>query len=103
MLDKADKLYDFIKNSKEFVTVDFIADKLGKNYLGALGKLLASKRIEKVKEKPVESYTDGRFAKHIRGYRVLGLDITEEDLKRKDIVNFAKDEAAEASGEGESI
>jgi len=45
------KLYDFIKISKEDVTIKIIEEKLGKKYVGCLGKLLGKKMIKKDKKK----------------------------------------------------
>ena len=47
--DKEQKLLDFIATSEEKVTNELIKDKLGPNYLGALGKLLKEELIAKKK------------------------------------------------------
>ena len=88
--DTEKALYNFIRDSKELVTVDSIIKNLGKQYVGAIGRLIQYKKIERVKEKPA-SALEGQLVKYVKGYKVLEA--------REDIVNFAKDESAKASGD----
>jgi len=56
--DLENKLYDYIKKNKE-VTYDAIRKNLGLNYMGAIGKLLNLKLIEKGKRKTNETISTG--------------------------------------------
>ena len=48
--DTEQKLYEFIKISKETVTTKVIQEVLGEKYLGALGKLVSLGKIEQRKK-----------------------------------------------------
>ena len=82
--EKEIKLYDFINNSTELVTVALIEEKLGKEYIGALGKLLGAKKIEKRKKrqgnsKPNTNLQYQTLPKQVKYYVILDLPITEGD------------------------
>ncbi len=60
------KLFDFIKESKDRVSVDLIKTILGETYLGALGRLITTKLVEGTKEKG-----DGVSIKYVKYYKVI--------------------------------
>ena len=49
--EKEQKLLDFIKTSEEDVTIGLIETQLGKEYVGALGKLIGQGIVESDKKK----------------------------------------------------
>jgi len=49
--EKEQKLLDFIKTSEEDVTIGLIETQLGKEYVGALGKLINKEIVESDKKK----------------------------------------------------
>ena len=62
------KLLDFIKNLKK-VAIKTIETELGKNYTGALGKLLSKELIESFKERTTEIHNI-YGTKMIKYYRI---------------------------------
>ena len=67
-------LYNFVKDSKEEVTVRLIEKKLGKSYIGAIGILLSKKLIVKDKKKKEVINTSGignpYSTKYIKFYKI---------------------------------
>lgn len=63
--EKETKLLDFIKTSIERITVKTIEEKLGKEYTGALGKLISKDLIEKKKDRTnADSYAGKKLIKY---------------------------------------
>ena len=60
------KLFDFIKDSKEDVTIKIIEEKLGGIYTGALGKLMNLNIIASEKKRP--NITDSNLNPHGKKY-----------------------------------
>jgi len=60
------KLFDFIKTSKEKATIKVIEEKLNQKAVGALGKLLGKDLIESKKE-----YGNSSYGKKNRKYFVV--------------------------------
>ena len=65
--EKELKLYDFIKNSEDFVTPKLIEEILGTEYLGAIGKLTREGFIEKTK-KQIETDSNPFGRRFIKGF-----------------------------------
>jgi len=78
--DKEQKLLDFIATSEEKVTNELIKDKLGPNYLGALGKLLKEELIakKKVLEEIMTKYGT-KTRKVIEYYEVYAYRVNKEE------------------------
>lgn len=68
--EKETKLLDFIKESKEKVTIAIIEEKLGKSYTGALGKLLNGDLIEGRKDKSL-TIPSGLYSTKLVKYYVI--------------------------------
>lgn len=72
--EKEQKLYEFIKNANKNVTVKVIEEELGKEYTGAIGKLISCGKIEKTKKKSNEQsintspYASASTVKYIKVY-----------------------------------
>lgn len=85
-MTKEQELYNLIADSTELVTVKVIEEKLGKEYIGALGKLLASKKIEKRKQRQENVKRDVNLQyqtlpKQVKYYAISNIDIPDEDVK----------------------
>jgi len=69
------KLLDFIKASKDDVTIKLIELQLGKSYVGALGKLIGKKLVESAKKKGQGAFNPTYNAygiKLIKYYKIKG-------------------------------
>jgi hypothetical protein len=64
--DKENKLLELIKTSTEKVTVKLIEEKLGKQFVGGLGKLIGKELIEIKKDRGNSNYG----MKKIKYYRL---------------------------------
>ncbi len=78
--DKEQKLLDFITHSKDKVTNDLIKEKLGANYLGALGRLLREELITKKKVlEEVPTKYGIRTKKIIEYYEIYAYKVNKEE------------------------
>lgn len=59
--EKEKKLYEFIKNSDEPVTVKKIIEKLGESYTGAVGRLVREELVTKTKIRIKNDYGTDKF------------------------------------------
>lgn len=75
--EKEQKLYDFIKKNVKDATIDAITKELGKEYIGAIGKLISKKLIKKDKKRgnaPIvntSTYVNLHSTKYIKFYSVV--------------------------------
>ncbi len=72
------KLLDFIAASKERVTVDVIKGKLGNQYVGAIGRLVSTGKVESKKEF-VDSDANPAFGKRKMKFYVIKREEPNDD------------------------